>query len=372
MPSSKASGAWPTARWPRMADRRDSFAGTIGPARIVVCVGTGGVGKTTAAAAIALAAAREGRRAVVVTIDPARRLAQALGLESLGNEAREVDGAGRNGGSLHAAMLDPRATFDAMVTRCALDEAQRDRILANHFYQTIAGNLAGTHEYMAMEKLHELADTGAYDLIVVDTPPSRDALAFLDTPRMFARLLDNWLYRLLVTPSPGFARTAAAGAHTVARQLTRVVGAAVIEDTIAFFRALDGIEEGFRLRAADVYRMLQSDEAAFVLVVSPRPDTLEEAGRFASILGDAGMAVRAVVVNRVTPSFGSAAVPQGRSGAARALADFRTLAEREAAEIAGFVATVPRSTVVQVPMLPHDIHDLDGLLAIAGLLFAPT
>lgn len=354
-----------------MADRADSFADAVGQARIVVCVGTGGVGKTTTAAALALAAARGGRRAVVVTIDPARRLAQALGLESLGNEAREVIGAGRDGGSLHAAMLDPRATFDEMVTRCALDDAQRDRILANRFYQTIAGNLAGTHEYMAMEKLHELADSGTYDVIVVDTPPTRDALAFLDAPRMFARLLDNWLYKLLVAPSRGFARTAAAGAHTIARQLTRVVGAAVIEDTIAFFRALDGIEEGFRLRANDVYRTLQSDDAAFVLVVSPRPDTLAEAGRFAAVLADAGMAVRAVVVNRVTPSFGSAVVPRGRSGAAQALADFRALAAREATEIAGFTTTVARSTVVQVPMLAHDIHDLDGLLTIAGLLYAP-
>ncbi len=348
------------------------LTGALGSARIVVCVGTGGVGKTTTAAAIALAAARDGRRAAVVTIDPARRLAQALGLESLDNEPREVEGAGRRGGSLHATMLDPRATFDAMVARCALDDAQRDRILANRFYQTIAGNLAGTHEYMAMEKLHELADAGAYDLIVVDTPPTRDALAFLDAPRLFARLLDNWLYKLLVTPSRGFARTAAAGAQTIARQLTRVVGAAVIEDTIAFFRALDGIEEGFRERANEVYRMLQSDDSAFVLVVSPRPDTLAEAGRFATILDDADMAVRAVVVNRITPSFGTSHATRVRSGAARALADFRALAEREATEIAAFTATVPRSIVVQVPLLPDDIHDLEGLLTIAGLLFAPS
>jgi anion-transporting ArsA/GET3 family ATPase len=308
---------------------------------------------------------------VVVTVDPARRLAQALGLDSLDNDPREIAGAGRDGGSLHAAMLDPRATFDAMVTRCALDDAQRDRILANRFYQTIAGNLAGTHEYMAMEKLHELADAGTYDVIVVDTPPTRDALAFLDAPRLFARLLDNWLYKLLVTPSRGLARTAAAGAHTIARQLTRVVGAAVIEDTIAFFRALDGIEEGFRLRANDVYRMLQSDESAFVLVVSPRPDTLAEATRFAGILEAADMAVKAVVVNRTTPSFGHATVAHGRSGAARALADYRALAARETSEIDVFVTSVPRSTVVKVPMLAQDIHDLDGLRTIADLLFAP-
>ena len=190
-----------------MAESPTSLADTIARARIVVCTGTGGVGKTTTAAAIGLAAARAGRRAMVVTIDPARRLAQALGLASLDNDARLVEGAGRNGGSLHAAMLDPRATFDAMVTRCAHDDAQRDRILGNRFYQNIAGNLSGTHEYMAMEKLYDLANTEAYDLIVVDTPPTRDALAFLDAPRLFARLLDNWLYKItsrraVASPAP--------------------------------------------------------------------------------------------------------------------------------------------------------------------------
>ena len=351
-----------------MAEQPTSLADTIARARIVVCTGTGGVGKTTTAAAIGLAAARAGRRAMVVTIDPARRLAQALGLASLDNDARLVEGAGRNGGSLHAAMLDPRATFDAMVTRCAHDDAQRDRILGNRFYQNIAGNLSGTHEYMAMEKLYDLANTEAYDLIVVDTPPNRDALAFLDAPRLFARLLDNWLYKILVTPSRGIARTAAAGAHTIARQLTRVVGAAVLDDTIAFFRSLDGIEEDFRHRANEVFRTLQSADSAFVLVVSPRPDTLAEAQGFVEALVTAGLAVRAVVVNRTTPSFGDVAVPAGRSGAARALADFRALARREQAEIQTFATTLPGAALVQVPMLARDIHDLEGLATIADLL----
>lgn len=351
-----------------MAERPASLADTIARARIVVCTGTGGVGKTTTAAAISLAAARAGRRAMVVTIDPARRLAQALGLASLDNDARLVEGAGRNGGSLHAAMLDPRATFDAMVTRCAHDDAQRDRILGNRFYQNIAGNLSGTHEYMAMEKLYDLANTEAYDLIVVDTPPNRDALAFLDAPRLFARLLDNWLYKILVTPSRGIARTAAAGAHTIARQLTRVVGAAVLDDTIAFFRSLDGIEEAFRHRANEVFRTLQSADSAFVLVVSPRPDTLAEAQGFVEALATAGLAVRAVIVNRTTPSFGDVAVPAGRSGAARALADFRALARREQAEIHTFATTIPGAALVQVPMLARDIHDLEGLATIADLL----
>ena len=347
-----------------------SLADLMAHVRMIVCAGTGGVGKTTIAAALALGAAQQGRNAIVVTVDPARRLAQALGLDSLSNEPTLVPGAGAHGGTLHAAMLDPRATFDAMITRCAHDEAQRDRILANRFYQNIAGNLAGTHEYMAMEKLYDLASTGAYDLIVVDTPPTRDALAFLDAPRLFARLLDNWLYKLFVTPGRGLARTAAAGAHTIARQLTRVVGAAVIDDTIAFFRSLDGIEEGFRTRANDVYRTLQSDDSAFVLVVSPRPDTLGEAGVFASALAEADMAVRAIVVNRVTPSFGDVEVATSRSGPARALADFRALAAREEREIVQFAATLPGALLTCVPMLGHDIHDLNGLAAIAELLLS--
>ncbi len=348
-----------------------SLAELVADVRMIVCAGTGGVGKTTTAAALALGAAQQGRAAIVVTVDPARRLAQALGLGTLGNEPTLVAGAGAHGGTLHAAMLDPRATFDAMITRCAHDTSQRDRILANRFYQNIAGNLAGTHEYMAMEKLHDLASTGVYDLIVVDTPPTRDALAFLDAPRLFARLLDNWLYKLLVTPGRGLARTAAAGAHTVARQLTRVVGAAIIDDTIAFFRSLDGIEEGFRTRADDVYRTLQSPDSAFVLVVSPRPDTLAEASVFADALAKANMAVRAIVVNRVTPSFGDAVAPTSRSGPAQALADFRALAAREDQEIVRFAATLPGAVVTRVPMLAHDIHDLDGLATIAKLLLIP-
>ncbi len=344
----------------------------VGRARIVVCVGSGGVGKTTTAAALALRSARAGRRTVVVTVDPARRLAHALGLEALGNDPHPVAGAG---GSLHAAMLDPRATFDAMITRSATDPAQRDRILANRFYQNLAGNLSGTHEYMAMEKLHELATSGAYDTVVVDTPPTRDALAFLDAPRLFAKLLDHWLYKLLVAPSRGFARAAAAGTHTVVRQLTRVVGASVVDDTIAFFRALDGIEEGFRTRANDVYRTLQSSDAAFVLVVAPRADALAEAEQFTVALRRADMAVRAVVVNRMTPSFGDVDEPTGRlarTGAARALADFRRLAEREEAEVARFAAGLDGTPLVRVPLLAEDVHDLDGLGAIADLLSAPT
>lgn len=348
-----------------MAD--PTLAGVVGRAKVVVCAGTGGVGKTTVAAALGLAAADAGRRAVVITVDPARRLAHALGLDSLGNDARRVEGAGRDGGSLHAAMLDPRATFDAMVTRCAHDEAQRDRILANRFYQNLSGNLSGTHEYMAMERLYELACTDVYDVIIVDTPPTRDALAFLDAPRLFARLLDNRIYKLLVTPGRGFARTAAAGAHTIVRQLTRVVGNAVIDDAVAFFRALDGIEEDFRTRASAVYRMLQSDDAAFVLVAAPRPDTIAEARTFLDALRRAEMPVRGVVVNRTTPDLGNDDTP-GRGAAARALADFRRLAAREQAEIAGLAAAVPGAPLVRVPMLADDVHDLDTLRVVAAAL----
>lgn len=355
-----------------MAEPGDLGA-VLARARIVVCTGTGGVGKTTVAAALGVAAARAGRRAMVITVDPARRLAQALGLASLDNDAQLVAGAGRDGGSLHAAMLDPRATFDAMVTRSAHDEAQRDRILGNRFYQNLAGNLSGTHEYMAMQRLHELAATGAYDVIVVDTPPTRDALAFLDAPRLFARLLDNRIYKLLVLPGRGLARTAAAGAQAIVRQLSRVVGTAVIDDAVAFFRSFDGIEEDFRTRANDVYRMLQSADTAFVLVAAPRPDTVAEARLFVEALQRAAMPVRAVVVNRMTPSFGPAAgTAPGRGAAAHALADFRALAGREEAEVTGLTAAAPGAVLVRVPMLAHDVHDLDTLATIADLLTAPA
>jgi anion-transporting ArsA/GET3 family ATPase len=344
-------------------------------AHVIVCAGTGGVGKTTTAAAMAVTAAQRGRAVAVVTIDPARRLADALGAGALTNEPHRIDGVGAQGGSLHALMLDTEATFDALIRRYADDEAHAERILQSSFYRNVAGSLSGTGDYMAMERLHELHESDRFDLLVVDTPPTRDALAFLDAPRLMSRLLDNRMYRVLVSPrgsrrgaSRTVARAASSAVHLVVRNLTRVVGVDVVDDAIAFFRAFDGMERGFEQRAQNVLTMLGSDAAAFVLVASPRADTVDEARHFTGQLDAAGIAVRAIVVNRATPHFDVGADPLDESPHAQAAADFAALASREAQHIAVLQDLAPDAGLVVVPLLEHDVHDLEALGRIGMLL----
>ncbi|MFM8238395.1 MAG: ArsA family ATPase, partial [Actinomycetota bacterium] len=284
-----------------------SITDLVADRRVVICCGSGGVGKTTTAAAIALMAARRGRRACVVTIDPARRLADTLGLAGLTNQAAEIDPAlwavgGTDlvgGGSLSALMLDTKSTFDRLVTRNAPDAEQAARILDNRFYRNVSGALGGTQEYMAMEKLHELHDEGGFDLIVVDTPPTRHALDFLDAPERLLRLLDNRIFRLLMTPTRVSMRVASVAVQTFLHTVGRVVGSEVVDDVIEFLRAFDGMEEGFRTRAAAVGALLGDPGTAFVLVTAPRRDAVEEATFFAERLAEDGRGVAALIVNRV-------------------------------------------------------------------------
>ena len=363
------------ARGERSDRERSELLRLLDDAHVIVCAGTGGVGKTTTAAAIAITAAQRGRAVAVVTIDPARRLADALGARSLTNEPHRIDGVGRRGGSLHALMLDTEATFDALIRRYADDEAHAERILQSSFYRNIAGSLSGTGDYMAMERLHELHESERFDLLVVDTPPTRDALAFLDAPRLISRLLDNRMYRVLVSPrgsrrgaTATVARAASSAVHLVVRNLTRVVGVDVVDDAIAFFRAFDGMERGFEQRAQGVLAMLGSEAAAFVLVASPRSDTVDEARHFTGQLDAAGIAVRAIVVNRATPDFAVGDDPLDDSPHARAAADFAALASREAQHIAVLQGLAPDAGLVVVPLLEHDVHDLDALGRIGSLL----
>ncbi len=343
-----------------------------------MCCGSGGVGKTTTAAVLAMEAARLGRRTVVVTIDPAKRLADALGLDGLSDTPSRIEGTWP--GELWATMLDTKSTFDTLVRRHAHDAQQSERILANRFYRNISGALSGTQEYMAMEKLYELHEESDFDLVVVDTPPTRNALDFLDAPRRLTTFLDHRLFRALVTPSRGIARAVNVAAQAFLRTVAKVVGAEVIEDAMAFFQAFEGMEQGFRDRSARVLDLLSSDQTSFVLVASPRPDTIEEAAYFASRLGEAGIAVRALVVNRVHPRFvepatlaalRGSAVPAVGASAQRwdslvaNLADFATVGALEDAHLAGLEAAVAPAPVVRVPYLPGDVHDLDGLEVLA-------
>jgi anion-transporting ArsA/GET3 family ATPase len=348
--------------------------------RIIVCCGSGGVGKTTTAAVVALQAARRGRRTVVVTIDPAKRLADALGIDGLTGEPSRI--ALDEPGELWAMMLDTKSTFDALVAKHAADPAQAERILTNTFYRNISEALSGTQEYMAMEKLYELHEDAAYDLVVVDTPPTRHALDFLDAPRRLSHFLEHRLFRMLVAPRSGLVRAVNVAAQTFLRSVSRVVGGDVIDDAIAFFQAFEGMEEGFRERADRVNDLLSDPATAFLLVASARRDTLQEARFFADRLHEAGIPVEGLIVNRVHPRFGDGLAEATRSRAETLagtplgdlyanLADFGAVAAREREHLAGLEGAVTSAPVVWVPFLGQDVHDLDGMAEVARLLF-PT
>jgi anion-transporting ArsA/GET3 family ATPase len=347
---------------------------------IIVCCGSGGVGKTTTAAALALEAARRGRRACVVTIDPAKRLADALGLDSLTNSAGRVAVDPSWPGELWALMLDTKSTFDELVARYAGAPDQAERILNNRMYRNIAGALSGTQEYMAMEKLFELHDEGRFDLIVIDTPPTRNALDFLDAPRRLTRFLDNRLFRIVVMPTKAYLKAVSVATQAFLRTVSRVVGNQVVSDAVGFFQAFEGMEEGFRTRAQAVLELLSDDNTAFVLVASPRRDAVEEATFFAERLQESAIAVDALVVNRMHPRFEtehSGARERARTLAATPLgplyanlADFAEIAEREESYFSDLRERLAGGAVARVPFLSDDVHDIGGLLTVAGYLSA--
>ena len=356
----------------------DRLSTLVDASGVLICTGSGGVGKTTTAAALALEAARRGRRACVVTIDPAKRLADALGLEALENEPRQISGDWP--GELWALMLDTKSTFDDLVVKHAGSPEQAAGIIENRFYRNISGALSGTQEYMAMEKLYELHDERDFDLIVVDTPPTRNALDFLDAPRRLTRFLDHRLYRVLTAPTRGFVKAVNVAAQAFLRTVSKVVGGEVVADAIAFFSAFDGMEEGFKERARHVTALLADEDTCFVLVASPRHDTVTEASYFAERLAESGISVQALIVNRVHPHFSDASpgalherahtfagTPLGALYAN--LADFVTLSSNEEANLADLTRRIAPAPVVRVPFLPTDVHDLHGLTTVGDHLF---
>ncbi len=347
-------------------------------AGILVCCGSGGVGKTTTAATLALQGARQGRRAVVVTIDPAKRLADTLGIGSLANTPIRIEGDWP--GELWAMMLDTKSTFDDLVVKHSTDDAQVQRILGNRFYRNISGALSGTQEYMAGEKLYELHDEGRFDLVVVDTPPAHHALDFIDASRRLTTFLDHRLYRMLMTPTRAYLRAVHLAAQAFVRTVSKVVGGEVLDDALAFFSAFEGMEEGFRQRAEAVQDLLGAEGTAFVLVASPRSDAVAEARFFAGRLSESNIAVAALVINRVHPRFTRDHAESERERTRRAagtaleplytnLADLRAVADGEDANLAELAAQVAPAPVTRVPLLEDDVHDLAGLDRIAGHLF---
>jgi len=352
-----------------------SLATQLTDAEVMVCCGSGGVGKTTSAAALGMQAALLGRRAVVVTIDPAKRLADALGVPGgLGNEPVRIDVPGA--GELWALMLDTATTFDGLVRANAADAEQAERILANGFYRNVAGSLSGTQEYMAAERLHALHNDPRFDLVIVDTPPTRNALDFLDAPGTIAKFIDHPLFKLLMMPTRRGMKVLNIAAQPILRTIGKVVGGDVLADAVAFFQAFGGMETGFRQRADDVMALLRSDVTRFVLVASPREDTIEEACFFAGRLAESGLSVGAIVVNRCTPTFGSPPARRPRGAAAGALYDnlieLRSMASAERTQAAALLDTrgVPAGTeTTWVETLPGDVHTLTALTTIRGLLF---
>ena len=355
---------------------------------IIVCCGSGGVGKTTTSAALALRAAERGRRVVVLTIDPARRLAQSMGIEALDNTPRPVrDVAAANGGGLDAMMLDMKRTFDEVVESQATPEKAK-QILENPFYVALSSSFAGTQEYMAMEKLGQIhrdaQQAGTYDLIVVDTPPSRSALDFLDAPERLSSFLDGKFIRLLLAPARGPARMMTAGLSLITNALTRILGTQVLRDMQTFVAAFDTLFGGFRQRAQKTFELLQADGTAFLVVAAPEPDALREAAYFVERLSEDEMPLAGLIVNRASPQpLGNLSADEAMAAAARLRkhqsgsltagllrlhADRSRMVEREALLRERFAAAHPEVPTAVVPALAGDVHDLQGLRRVGELL----
>ena len=359
--------------------------------RIIVCCGSGGVGKTTTAAALGLRAAGRGRQVCVLTVDPARRLAQSMGLSTLDNTPRLIDGVSdESGGSLHAMMLDMKRTFDEIVEAHS-DPARAAQILANPFYQSLSSSFAGTQEYMAMEKLGQLRRSNEWDLIVVDTPPSRSALDFLDAPERLGRFLDGRLIRVLTSPVRAgrpFGRMLNVGLSVMTGALTKLLGAQVLRDAQTFITAFDTMFGGFRERADATYRLLQAPGTSFLVIATPEPDALREASYFVERLDEERMPLAGLILNRVHAA-GSCPLSAARSLAAAETLESMTpngpavpaepasypvtaaalrlhaarmnLGERERRVAGSFISAHPAVPVAEIPALPEDVHDLAGL-----------
>lgn len=352
-------------------------------ARVIVTCGTGGVGKTSVAAALGLHAARLGRRVVVITIDPARRLADAIGLsDTLGNTPQQVplDATGQ----LWVTMLDVHETFDNLVRDTSPTPERAQEVLNNSFYRSLSRSLSGTRDYMAAERLYELYNDNSFDLVIVDTPPSRNALDFLESPERLARFLKHPIVRLLVAPGRGGFRFASAAMTPVLKAISSVVGSDALSGVASFLRAIDGMETEFSRRALAVANTLRGDDTHFVVVTAPSPDALREAEHFVSELNRLKIALRLIVTNRMPPHFGvessahHAALASSASGDTAALhtviASLNADAEQADSAVSDFLSTA-RAAFLDVPVvsateLAEDIHSMDSIEVLGQQLAA--
>jgi anion-transporting ArsA/GET3 family ATPase len=360
--------------------------------RVCICAGSGGVGKTTSSAAIAAGQAARGKRVAVLTIDPAKRLADSLGLPELGNEERQVDpglfaeaGVETVGdGELWAMMLDAKATFDELVRRHAPDAETRDRILSNRIYQQLSNALAGSQEYMAMEKLFELYAEDRYDLLVLDTPPSRNALDFLEAPRRLMQFIEGRALQVFMKPTGLGMKVFGRGTSMMFSVLRRLTGVEVLEDLSEFFQAFSGMVGGFRERAKRVNELLANPETCFLVVCAPQGEPITEAVYFHRKLVEAELPFGGVIVNKVhyeteLPAYDESLEREltetlGDEDLVRRVIenfdDYRALAARDQRNIKRLTAEMRARLVIQVPYLDEDVHDLAGLMRINDYLFA--
>jgi anion-transporting ArsA/GET3 family ATPase len=361
---------------------------------IVVVCGSGGVGKTTTSAAIALGAARRGKRACVLTIDPARRLATSLGLEELGSEAHEVEIGAAGGGSLHAITLDAKRTFDHLIEEYAPSPEARDRILRNRIYGQLSSAVGGSQEYMAMEKVYELHATGDYDLLVLDTPPSRNALDFVDAPNRITHFVEGKTLRVVLE---GGMRAGGRGLRLLGqgsliawKAVERVIGTTFLSDVTEFLLAFEGMYGGFKERATAVRELLGDRRTVFLLVTTPEREPIEEAVFFWRRLVEAELPFGGVIVNKVHPDhLGSdrqrseaalrraalsqlveAGVPSELADrVSRAFLDYQALAERDRENLRLLSRRLGAEPVLEVPYLDGDVHDIPGLDLLDRYLF---
>lgn len=361
--------------------------------RICICAGAGGVGKTTTAAAIAMGMASRGRKVAVITIDPARRLAEALGLQHLGNRPTRVPIEGlqstagsstpQPGGELWAMMLDVRRTLDELVELLVSDEGARRELLGNRIYQQLSNAVAGTQEFTAVAKLYELDRTREYDLLVLDTPPSRSALDFLDAPDRLTRFLESRTLSVLLQSAGLGARVFGGGSAAMLRLLTRVTGSEMLGDVAAFLAALGNVRIGFRERAANVRGLLRDPATSFVLVTAAEPGPVDETIFLARRLRAAHMRLERVVMNRVHHDeiadfdveqlAGALHAALGASlalGVAENLREYHDQVEQGRSEERRLMHAVDLSRVIQVPQLDQSVHDLAGLARLQRFLFA--
>lgn len=364
---------------------RDRLAGK----RVCICVGAGGVGKTTTSAALALGLAARGAKVAAVTIDPAARLAQALGLRELSSEPKPVEAAAFAAlgapveGELWAMALDAKRTLDDIVTQLAPDRVAREEILANPIYRELSSALAGSQELGAMVKLHELREQHEFDVIVLDTPPSRNAVDFIETPTRLLGFLEGRALKMFLSPGGLAARVFGASSALVFAIFARVTGVDMLADLSTFFRSLAGVIDAFGQRTRAVASLLRDPSTTFLIVTSPEHAPAREAQFLARQLASAGMSRGALIVNRVQDVDGLAQRPAAEvrallaerldeSLAARAaanLADFQQLARRDREEIARLSGALEERAPVLVPHLDEDVHDLAGLARVAAHLF---